>query len=67
MMREITAGLRAMFSVPDWAQAEDQLRKSVGKYAHWASKLADWLVGIVTEGLTIFSVQGDQQPQLHNL
>jgi len=30
-----------MLSAPDRAQAEEQLRKPVEKYAHWASKLAD--------------------------
>jgi transposase-like protein len=57
MMREITADLRAMLSAPNRAQVEEQLRKSVKKYAHRASKLADWLEGNVREGLTFFPLR----------
>jgi len=59
MKREVAADIRAIFNAPDRAQAEAQLRKTVEKYAHSASKLADWLEGSIPEGLTVFSFPGD--------
>jgi transposase-like protein len=59
MKREVAADIRAIFNAPDRAQAEAQLRKTVEKYAHSASKLADWLEGNIPEGLTVFSFPGD--------
>jgi transposase-like protein len=55
MKREVAADIRAIFNAPDRAQAEEQLRKTVEKYAQSASKLADWLEGNIPEGLTVFS------------
>lgn len=59
MKREVAADIRAIFNAPDRAQAEAQLRKTVEKYAHSASKLADWLEGNIPEGLTVFSFPED--------
>jgi transposase-like protein len=59
MKRKVAADIRAIFNAPDRAQAEAQLRKTVEKYAHSASKLADWLEGNIPEGLTVFSFPGD--------
>lgn len=59
MKREVAADIRAIFNAPDRAQAEAQLRKTIEKYAHSASKLADWLEGNIPEGLTVFSFPGD--------
>jgi transposase-like protein len=59
MKRGVAADIRAIFNAPDRAQAEAQLRKTVEKYAHSASKLADWLEGNIPEGLTVFSFPGD--------
>ena len=56
-----------MLSAPDRAQTEDQLRKSVEKYAHRASNLADWLEGNIPEGLTVFFVHGDHLCKFHKL
>jgi len=55
MRREVAADIRAIFNAPDRAQAEAQLCKTVAKYAHSASRLADWLEGNIPEGLTVFS------------
>ena len=43
MKREVAADIRAIFNAPDRDQAEVQLHKTVEKYAHSASNLADWL------------------------
>lgn len=59
MKREVAADIRAIFNAPDRAQAEVQLRKTVEKYAHSASKLADWLEGNIPEGLTVFAFPED--------
>ena len=59
MKREVAADIRAIFNAPDRAQAEAQLRKTVEKYAHSASRLADWLEGNILEGLTVFAFPED--------
>lgn len=59
MKREVAADIRAIFNAADRDQAEAQLRKTVEKYAHSASKLADWLEGNIPEGLTVFSFRKD--------
>ncbi len=59
MKREVAADIRAIFNAADRAQAEAQLRRTVEKYAHSASKLADWLEGNIPEGLTFFSFPED--------
>jgi len=59
MKREVAADIRAIFNAPDRAQAEAQLRRTVEKYAHSASRLADWLEGNIPEGLTIFAFPED--------
>ena len=67
MKREVAADIRAIFNAPDRAQAEAQLRKTVEKYAHSASKLADWLEGNIPEGLTVFSFPGDHWRQIRTV
>lgn len=59
MKREVAADIRAIFNAPDRAQAEAQLRRTVEKYAHSASRLADWLEGNIPEGLTVFAFPED--------
>lgn len=59
MKREVAADIRAIFNAPDRSQAEVQLCKTVEKYAHSASKLANWLEGNISEGLTVFSFPED--------
>jgi putative transposase len=55
MKWEVAADIRNIFNAPDRAQAEVQLRKTIEKYAHSASRLADWLEGNIPDGLTVFS------------
>jgi putative transposase len=54
MKREVAAHIRAIFNAPDRELAELQLRKTVEKYAHGASRLADWLENNVPDGLSVF-------------
>ena len=55
MKREVAADIRAIFNAPDRAQAEMLLAKTVQKYEHTASHLADWLEKNLPEGLTLFA------------
>jgi transposase-like protein len=59
MKREVAADIRAIFNAPDRELAELQLRKTVEKYAHSASRLADWLERNIPDGLTVFSFPED--------
>jgi len=59
MKREVAADIRAIFNAPDREMAELQLRKTVEKYAHSASRLADWLESNIPDGLTVFSFPED--------
>jgi transposase-like protein len=55
MKAEVAADLRAVFTAPYRADAEEHLRKVVAKYEKTAPKLAEWLEANVPEGLSIFS------------
>jgi transposase-like protein len=67
MKREVAEDIRAIFNAPDRAQAEVQLRKTVEKYAHSASKLADWLEGNIPEGLTVFAFPVDHRRRIRTV
>jgi transposase-like protein len=67
MKREVAADIRAIFNAPDRDQAEAQLRKTVGKYAQSASRLADWLEGNIPEGLTVFSFPEDHRRRIRTV
>ena len=55
LKREVAADIRAIFNAPDRAQADMLLAKTVQKYEHTASHLADWLEKNIPEGLTVFA------------
>jgi putative transposase len=59
MKREVAADIRTIFNASDRELAELQLRKTVEKYAHSASRLADWLESNIPDGLTVFSFPED--------
>jgi putative transposase len=59
MKREVASDIRTIFNAPDRELAELQLRKTVEKYAHSASRLADWLESNIPDGLTAFSFPED--------
>jgi putative transposase len=67
MKQAVAADIRAIFNAPDRAQAEAQLRKTVEKYAHSASRLADWLEGNLPEGLTVFSFQENHRRRIRTV
>lgn len=55
MKREVAADIRAIFNAPDRVQAEAMLAKIVQKYERSASRLADWMEGNLSEGLTVLA------------
>jgi putative transposase len=55
MKREVAADIRAIFNAPDQVQAEAMLAKTVQKYERSASRLADWMEGNLSEGLTVLA------------
>jgi putative transposase len=59
MKREVALDIRTIFNAPNRQLAELQLRKTVEKYAHSASRLADWLESHIPDGLTVFSFPED--------
>jgi putative transposase len=67
MKQEVAADIHAVFNAPDRVQAEARLRKTVVKYAHSASKLADWLEGNIPEGLTVFSFREDHWQKIRTV
>jgi putative transposase len=67
MKREVAADIRAIFNAPDREMAELQLRKTVEKYAHSASRLADWLESNIPDGLTVFSFPEDLRRRIRTV
>jgi transposase-like protein len=67
MKQEVAADIHAIFNAPDRDQAEIRLRQTVEKYAHSASKMADWLEGNIPEGLTVFSFREDHWPKIRTV
>lgn len=55
MLAEVAADIRKVFNAPDRPTAETYLKQIVQKYAHSASRLADWLETNLPEGLTVFA------------
>jgi transposase-like protein len=67
MKREVAADIRSIFNAADRDQAEVQLRKTVEKYAHSASRLADWLEGNIPEGLSFFSFPEEHRRRIRTV
>lgn len=61
MKGDVAADLRAVFTAPNRANAEEQLRNVVAKYQATAPKLAEWIEANVPEGLAIFAVPSAHQ------
>jgi transposase-like protein len=55
MQTEVAEDIRTIFQSPDRVTAETYLAKAVQKYEKTASRLAHWMAGNLTEGLTVFS------------
>ena len=64
MRGEIAEDIRTIFNAPDRDTAEIYLKKSVGKYADIAPKLADWMEVNVPEGFTVFAFPKEHQRRL---
>jgi len=58
---EVAADLRAVFNASNRADAEEQHRKVVAKYATTAPKLSEWIETNVPEGLSIFALPSAHQ------
>ena len=55
MLTEVAADLRTIFDAPDRTTAESYLTKTVEKYSKSASRLSEWMVTNIPEGLTVFA------------
>jgi len=55
MQTEVAEDIRTIFNAPDRTTAEAYLKKAVEKYQKTASRLAEWMVANIPEGLMIFS------------
>ena len=58
MQTEVADDIRTVFNAPDRVTAEAYLAKAVSKYEKSASRLSEWMVTNVPEGLTVFSFPG---------
>jgi putative transposase len=55
MQAEVAADIRMIFDAPDRATAEAYLARTVEKYKQSASRLSEWLIANIPEGLTVFA------------
>jgi len=55
MQTEVAEDIRTIFQAPDRATAEAYLAKAVQKYGKSASRLAEWMVSNIPQGLTVFA------------
>jgi transposase-like protein len=64
MLTEVASDIRTIFDAPDRSTAEAYLTKTVEKYAKSASRLSEWLVANLPEGLTVFAFPAAFRKQL---
>ena len=55
MQAEVAADIRMIFDAPDRSTAETYLANAVTKYKHSASRLSEWMVANIPDGLTCFA------------
>ncbi len=55
MQSEVVADIRLIFDAPDRTTAEAYLAKAVSKYKQSASRLSEWIVTNIPEGLACFA------------
>jgi transposase-like protein len=55
MQTEVAADIRMIFDAPDRATAEAYLARTLEKYKQSASRLSEWLIANIPEGLTVFA------------
>jgi len=64
ILAEVAADIRKVFNAPDRPTAESYLKQTVQKYAHSASRLADWMETNLPEGLTVFAFPESHRKKL---
>jgi putative transposase len=55
MQTEVAADIRTIFDAPDRTTAEAYLARTVAKYQQSASRLSEWMVANLSDGLTVFA------------
>jgi transposase-like protein len=58
MQSEVAEDIRAIFNAPDRATADAYLARTILKYEKNASRLSNWMVSNLPEGLMVFSFPG---------
>jgi len=61
MQSEVAAAIRMIFDAPDRATAEAYLTKVVEKYSTSASRLSEWMITNLPEGLMVFAFPASQR------
>jgi transposase-like protein len=64
MQSEVAEDIRTIFNAPDRATADAYLAKTILKYEKTASRLSNWMVSNLSEGLMVFSFPGGFRRQL---
>ena len=67
MKAEVAADIRAIFTAPSLADAQNLLARTVTKYLPVASKLANWMETNLPEGLTVMSFPTGQRQRLRTV
>jgi transposase-like protein len=62
MLSKMAEDIRTIFNNPDRATADAYLARVVEWYQKTASRLAEWVVANIPEGLTIFSFPNAHAP-----
>lgn len=61
LQSEVAEDIRTIFNAPDRATADAYLAKTILKYEKTASRLSNWMVSNLPEGLMVFSFPGGFQ------
>lgn len=64
---EVAAAIRAIFTAPSRADADELLARTVQTYAKTASKLASWLETAIPEGLTVSAFPAAHRQRLRTV
>jgi putative transposase len=59
MQSEVAEDIRTIFNAPDRATADAYLARTILKYEKKASRLSNWMVSNLPDGLMVFSFPGD--------
>jgi len=61
MKEQVARDIRAIYSAPDRAAADELLRRTVERYQKIAPRLADWMSSSIPQGLTVFALPQEHQ------